>query len=210
MSIFRGLFDRSIALHQRPIGEAAALFPETARYIAHAVEKRRREFLTGRACAHEALAELGAPAEALLPGPHRVPLWPVGFTGSITHTDRDCAAVACRLGSGIRSIAIDLEPAEPLPSCLWDAICRPEERAWIKAQPSESGVLVRSIFSAKECAFKAQFPLTRRMLEFSDVAVELDLAREQFTARYVRGAWQGTTRGRIRMRDGLVACAMAL
>ena len=211
MSIFSGLFDRSVALRQRPIGEAAALFPETARCVAGAVEKRRREFLTGRACAHEALAELGAPAEALLPGPDRVPLWPAGFTGCITHTDRDCAAAACRIRHDIRSVAIDLEPAEPLPPDLWDAICRPEERAWVEAQPStEKGVLVRAIFSAKECAFKAQFPLTRRMLGFHEVAVELELAEERFAVTYPHGAAQCTARGRIRMADGLIACALTL
>ena len=44
--------------------EVAALFPEEEKPVARAVEKRRRRFAGGRACARRALATLGFP-----PGP---------------------------------------------------------------------------------------------------------------------------------------------
>ena len=54
----------------------AALFPEEEAYVARAVEKRRREFTTGRWCARAALQQLGiAPAPLLRdePPPEELP-----------------------------------------------------------------------------------------------------------------------------------------
>jgi len=212
VSIFAGLVDPCIALAERPIAETPeALFAETAECVADAVEKRQREFLTGRACAHDALTALGAPATALLPGADRLPDWPEGFTGSITHTDHYCAAAALRTGNGIRAIGIDLEPQEPLPADLWEMVCRPEESAAIAKLPArEQGLYARALFSAKESAFKAQFPLTRTMLEFSQVGVDLDLANGRFEATYMLGKPQATAQGRIRIADGFIATTLTL
>lgn len=47
----------------------AALFPEEERVVAKAVDKRRREFTTARACARAALGKLGLPpAHPVRPG----------------------------------------------------------------------------------------------------------------------------------------------
>lgn len=212
MSIFAGLLDARFAISERPIAEAtAAMFPEEAHCITHAVEKRRREFLAGRACAHEALSTLGAPSAALLPGSDRMPIWPEGFIGSITHTDRHCAAAVAKSDEGIRSVGIDLEPAEPLPADLWKTVCRLEERAWLEtAAGDERGLLARATFGAKECAFKTQFPLTRTMLEFEDIAVTIDLAGGAFTALFLSGTPVRSAPGRIRIANGLLACALSL
>ena len=44
------------------------LLPAEEPFVRHAVEKRRREFASGRACAREALARMGLPELPLLPG----------------------------------------------------------------------------------------------------------------------------------------------
>ncbi len=212
MSIFAGLLDARVAISEKLISETpAAKFPEEAHYVAGAVEKRRREFLTGRACAHEALAKLSAASAPILAGQDRAPIWPQGFIGSITHSDSYAAAAVARSDGGIRSIGIDLEPAEPLPLDLWETVCLPEERAWLERLPSAAqGLLARAIFSAKECTFKAQFPLTHAMLEFEEIGVTVDLDRGLFTASFLRGAPQSSVEGRIRIANRLLACAIAL
>lgn len=212
MSIFAGLLDARVAISEKLISETpAAKFPEEAHYVAGAVEKRRREFLTGRACAHEALAKLSAASAPILAGQDRAPIWPQGFIGSITHSDSYAAAAVTRSDGGILSIGIDLEPAEPLPLDLWETVCLPEERAWLEGLPSAAqGLLARAIFSAKECAFKAQFPLTHAMLEFEEIGVTVDLDRGLFTASFLSGAPQSSAEGRIRIANGLLACAIAL
>jgi 4'-phosphopantetheinyl transferase EntD len=212
VSIFADLLNGRFAVSEMPIEETpAALFPEEARFVANAVEKRRREFLVGRACAHNALSELGAAPAALLPGPDRVPIWPPGYAGSITHTDRYCAAAVARSDTKIQTIGIDLEPAEDLPEDIRETVCRAEERAWIAGFPTEQqGLLARAIFSAKECAFKAQFPITRTMLEFDEIEVAIDLAREVFTAFFLRGTPRAEAQGRIRIANGFVASTLSL
>jgi 4'-phosphopantetheinyl transferase EntD len=212
VSIFAGLLDGRFAVSEMSIeGAPAALFPEEARFVANAVEKRRREFLVGRVCAHDALAKLGATPAALLAGLDRAPVWPAGYVGSITHTDRHCAAAVARLDAEIQTVGIDLEPAEDLPADLWETVCRAEERAWIAEFPAEQqGSLARAIFSAKECAFKAQFPITRAMLEFDEIGVGIDLAREVFTASFLRGTPTTQAQGRIRIANGFVACTLSL
>lgn len=212
MSIFAGLLDPHVVVIQKPIGTTpTAPFEEERRTVAHAVEKRRREFLTGRACAHEALSALGAAPAPLLPDDDRVPIWPGGFAGSITHTDQVCAVAVARTGNGLRAVGIDLEPAQRLPGDLWETVCRTEELDWLATAPQpDRGVLARALFSAKESAFKAQFPLTRRMLEFEEIAVVLDLARGLFLASYSSGAPQAAVTGRFRISNGLLATAVTL
>jgi 4'-phosphopantetheinyl transferase EntD len=61
------------------------LYPEEEAAVGNAVEKRRREFVTARACAREALAQLGLPAQPIPAGPRGEPVWPQGVVCSITH-----------------------------------------------------------------------------------------------------------------------------
>jgi 4'-phosphopantetheinyl transferase EntD len=65
-------------------GEPSPLYPEEAVHVERAVEKRRRDFALGRACARRALAVLDdRPPTAILVGEERAPVWPEGIVGSI-------------------------------------------------------------------------------------------------------------------------------
>src|SRR6185369_16867773 len=103
------------------------LFPEEEAVVSQAVERRRREFVTGRACARRALAALGVPPAPLLPGPRREPLWPAGVVGSITHCEGYRACAVAR-DTAIASIGIDAEPNAPLPDGVLRLVSLPEER----------------------------------------------------------------------------------
>jgi len=46
----------------------ARLYPEEEAVVARAVDRRRQEFATVRACARSALAQLGVPAGPIVPG----------------------------------------------------------------------------------------------------------------------------------------------
>jgi 4'-phosphopantetheinyl transferase EntD len=74
-----------------------ARFPGEEKLVANAVEVRRTEFITARRCARRALAALGHAPAPLRPGPHREPLRPSGFAGSITHCAGYRAAAVARL-----------------------------------------------------------------------------------------------------------------
>jgi 4'-phosphopantetheinyl transferase EntD len=163
----------------------AALFPEEQAVIADAVEGRRREFATGRACAHAALARLGQSAVPVLRGPGGAPRWPDGTTGSITH----CAgyrAAAVTLTTDVASLGIDAEPDEPLPDHgMLDLIGSGEERARLRelAAGTPGTNWDRLLFCAKESVYKTWFPLARRWLGFELADVIIDAPGGTFTAR---------------------------
>src|SRR5258708_38693026 len=60
-------------------------YPEEMATVANAVDKRRREFATGRSCARDALRELGIEPGPILAGERGMPRWPPGVVGSTTH-----------------------------------------------------------------------------------------------------------------------------
>jgi len=194
--------------------------PEEAAQIAHAVPRRQLEFATVRVCARRAAARLGVAPFVLLNGADRAPLWPADLVGSLTHTGRGtsgyCAAAAAR-ADAMRSIGIDAEQAQPLPSRLWDFVLTPSEQTHLRAMdpdPDAWGLLAKIVFSAKECFYKAQFPLTRQYLGFHQVEIALDLANGAFEARLSPSAPPGmaltASRGRFAVAEDLVKTAIGV
>jgi 4'-phosphopantetheinyl transferase EntD len=194
-----------------------ALFPEEERSLGRAVDKRRREFATGRACAREALARLGVPSTAVGSGPHGEPLWPSGVVGSITHCEgyRACAVAPAR---AVLTIGIDAEGDARLSDGVWAKVAHGGERDLRGATgPVRDGPHLDAVlFSAKEAVYKAWFPLTGRRLGFDDVEVSLDLAAAEFRAKLlvpgapVEGANLTEFRGRWAVEAGVVCTAVIL
>jgi 4'-phosphopantetheinyl transferase EntD len=147
---------------------------EEEEFVRTARAKRRREFSAGRACARAAMERLGVEAKPVPVGANRVPLWPSGLVGSITHCEGFCAAAATseRFAMGL---GVDAEPAEPLPGDITDRVCTPAELDWIAgASPPAGSDWARIVFSAKESVFKCHFPRAGRFFGFLDVEVQFD------------------------------------
>jgi 4'-phosphopantetheinyl transferase EntD len=152
-------------------GNVSLLAPEEASIVAKAVPKRAGEFAAGRLCARLALAELGIANFPLRAAGDRQPIWPAGLVGSITHTEGMCAAVVAdrRL---FRGIGIDTERAATVKPELWPRILTPGELEWLGSlEPDARAGAATLIFSAKEAAYKCQYPLTGERLSFSDLEV---------------------------------------
>jgi len=158
-------------------------FPGEEDLIARAVEGRRREFITARRCAREALAGLGHPATAILPGPRREPLWPAGVVGSITHCPGYRAAAVARRAD-LAGLGIDAERHGPLPEGVEEQVTRPEERDRLaRLAVTHPGIhWDRLLFSAKESVYKAWYPLTGRWLGFEEARLSFDPAASTFRA----------------------------
>ncbi|MGF1465999.1 MAG: 4'-phosphopantetheinyl transferase [Sandaracinaceae bacterium] len=195
--------------------DPAVLHPEEHAVVAKAVEKRKREFAAGRLMARSLLSELGVPPDfRLLPAPHRGPAWPMEVVGSISHTERWAAVAVASARSGVRSVGCDVEGAEDLREELWRSVCTPEEHRWLHHQPAERrGRLAKVMFSAKECFYKLQYPLTETFLGFHAVDVE-PRDNGTFTVRLRReaGALEvgRAFEGAYAIEDGLVATGMTL
>jgi 4'-phosphopantetheinyl transferase EntD len=161
-----------------------ALYPEEEVIVSRAVEKRRREFTTARACARDALGRLGQPQRAIPVGSRGEPLWPAGVVGSITHCDAYRACAVAR-DADLISLGIDAERNEPLPEGLLGDIALPEEcrMLWALAREDPTICWDRLLFSAKETVYKAWYPLARRWLGFEDAILSLDRAAKTYSAR---------------------------
>lgn len=145
--------------------------------VAGAVVKRRREFATVRWCARRALADLGIAPVPILTGEGGAPAWPDGVVGSMTHCDGYRAAAVAHAGE-VNGVGIDAEPHLPLPEGVFASIALPtEQRRDAELRRLAPGIhWDRLLFCAKECVYKAWFPLTRRWLDFSqaDITIEHD------------------------------------
>jgi 4'-phosphopantetheinyl transferase EntD len=193
------------------------LFPEEEMALGRAVQKRRREFTTGRACARAALATLGFDPLPIASGPNGEPCWPQGVVGSITHCEGYRACAAGR-SVEILSIGIDAEPNAALPHGLLTDIARPEELPGLErlALQDPSVRWDRLLFSAKESIYKAWFPLAKRWLGFENAVLTVDAAAGTFAARLlIAGPAHGEgqlreLRGRWMVSDGIILTAIAL
>ena len=171
-----------------PRAKSRQVFPEEQQAVRRAREPRLREFANGRNAARGAMIGLGLDVRAVPMGQDRAPVWPEGLTGSITHDDTACVAIAATR-QNFRALGADLEPDADLPSDLIPEICTKGEQDWLRQQSfSQQGRYARMIFSAKECTYKCQYALSGQMLEFQDLKITLSGDKSEFQARFLRAA----------------------
>jgi 4'-phosphopantetheinyl transferase EntD len=209
--------DEVSAIEARNDLSNVTLFAAEEASVGRAVEKRYREFATGRACAQMALAGLGVPAAPVTTGAQGEPQWPLGVVGSITHCEgyRACAIAH---SAKIVTIGIDAECNASLPEGVLPEIARTEELPWLRDLKHDLPRVHwdRLLFSAKESVYKAWYPLAKRWLGFEEALVTVDPSTETFSARLmVSGPLLAGRRlegfsGRWLVRDGLVLTAIAL
>lgn len=152
---------------------APPLFGGKTRLLERAVDERRREFRTVRACAREAMRQLGWGPAPILRGTRGEPLWPEGLVGSMAHCPGYRVAAVAR-AEAVATIGIDAEPNEPLPDVdMTLLIANAEEGALLSALAVRHLDIAwaRLLFSAMKSVYKAWYPLTGRWLDFHDAMV---------------------------------------
>ncbi len=177
----------------------APLLPEEEACVEEAVERRRRQFAAGRACAREALARLGVSPAPLLREPDRSPRWPAGVVGSISHCQGRCAA-AVAWGSEFAGLGLDVERRGRVTDRLLPRVATPRERARLAA-PGAGEDDATLLFSAKEAVYKCLSRWVSGTLGWHDVEVEF-LAGARIAIRLLR-----ELDGLPRSLEGRYACA---
>lgn len=182
----------------------SALLGGEVHLMSRAVPKRVREFATARTCARSALAELGIAVAPLMPDSCRVPRWPAGTVGSITHCEGFYGAAVAE-SAAITHVGIDAEPHADLASSVVDVVALPGEREQLDClrRQNDFAAAGRLLFSAKEAVFKAAFPHDRRWRDFRDVSLDLRW-NGTFSAVDVSGAPLPPLSGRWRAIGGLI------
>jgi 4'-phosphopantetheinyl transferase EntD len=182
--------------------------------VSRAVEVRRREFTTSRACARLALQQLDVSAGAIPAGERGEPIWPSGVVGSITHCHGYRACAVAR-DQSFFSVGIDAEIHAPLSAGVLEQVAFGREIGMASDRRGDV-CLDRLLFSAKEAVYKAWFPLAHRWLGFEDVELTIDRANATFAARLlvpgplVGGSRLTEFRGRWCVDDGIVATAVTV
>lgn len=174
IAALRGLFDVPVGVGLAD-PRAAHPTPAEAEAVARAIPRRQQEFAAGRAAVRAAFADAGAMAQPVPSGPDRAPVWPAGWRGSLSHSETLCIAVVAR---GMGALGLDLEPDAPLSDDLIAEVCTAQELAAAQRALGDAspGRAARLVFSAKEAAYKAQYPASHRVLDFA--ALEIGFAPE--------------------------------
>lgn len=134
--------------------------------------KRQREFDAGRSCAAVLLNRWDV-AEEVGVAKDRSPIWPDGFAGSISHSDR-WVWVAVAKSEDRPAIGIDTEIVGSPETCdmLANDIVTESERLAIKPLGLSPQVAFTLAFSAKEAFYKCWYPITKSFFEFKQVAIQ--------------------------------------
>ena len=161
---------------------AGVAWPER---LAQAVPKRRREYLAGRLAARAAFHDAGLQGlQDLATGEDRVPIWPAGWHGSISHSGELAVAWAAPAHGAVAcaGVGIDVEHWLSAERCerLQQRIAPELGRLDFSHLPGTSALTLA--FSAKESLFKALFPQVRRYLGF-DAAEVLEVAADASALR---------------------------
>ena len=191
-----------------------ALLPEEQAAIADAIDKRRQQFAAGRIAARRALASLGVSHFPLV-NIDRVPQWPEGIVGTISHTLGYAGVAVARRGT-IQGLGLDVEGASDLKENIWKTVLTDVEREGVMNLPeADRGLTAKVIFSAKECLYKCQCSAGGGWLNFKDAIIEIDREAGSLNA-IVKGNPKGLDRpgldlrGRYLIADDLVFTAMVL
>ncbi len=167
-----------------------------------AVSKRQREYRAGRLCANAALHAAGYP-RAFYPemGEDRLPAWPAGWLGSISHSGEFAVAVAAP-ESACTILGIDIQQRVTLATLLeiQALIAQPHELARFYA--TDSGTRLLLIFSGKESLYKALYPQVRQIQDF-DAAELIHVGADGLEFRLTRH-WSAQWRTGMRIT---VRCA---
>jgi 4'-phosphopantetheinyl transferase EntD len=86
------------------------------------------------------------------------------------------------------SVGLDVECARMLEPRVVRRVVTPFEWQQLAAEGFDAGDLAVTLFAAKEAVYKAQFPLTRRFLDFPEVRIHLNSPEGTFAATVIPAA----------------------
>jgi 4'-phosphopantetheinyl transferase EntD len=163
------------------LGTDAVLFEEEWLAIARAVSSRRQQYAATRHLARDIFGRIGVQPQPVLNRQDRSPIWPVGFHGTITHTEAWCG-VAIASETLVAGVGIDAERAQALDRDVVQRVITQREWQRIEASGRDPLQVAALWFSAKESVYKCVFPTVQRFIGFSEVEVSVDFAVSTFTA----------------------------
>lgn len=193
--------------------QLAIPFPEI---LQQAVAKRRANYLAGRYAASQLLLHKAGCNRAVEIGTDRAPVWPAGWRGSISHTEKWALAILAPLRFHL-ILGVDIETLRPeIMREIATSFTTASERDVLVASglPFETALLIA--FSAKESLFKALYPWVRHFFGFEAAKLcGLSSENNHFTLELTRqlapGLYAGyrTTGQYLLGKDGVITIIVA-
>lgn len=179
-----------------------ALLPGERIGLGRMGEVRRDAYSSGRRVARQALSLFGIRDWAVT-ARGRMPIWPCGIVGSITHSRTVAMAMVGR-GKDLAGIGVDLELERRVTDPLARRVLLPPERERVVEKDWPT-----MLFAAKEAVYKAVNPLVGEYLAFADVEISAS-AEGTYRAAMTRPgdstAAVGTGRGWFQRVEGHWLC----
>ena len=210
MGALKDLFSSSVAIMETRDAKIDASFLSLAErtYLENVSQNRKREFIAGRFCAHEAMVLANVSPEHIQIGGKGEPIWPSNIVGSITHSHGYAAAAVARK-SDIVSLGLDAEIDEPLSSRVLRRISNVQEQEWVE---NVGGTLVQNpgkvLFSAKEATYKAWYPITQEWLGFKEVLINFHDQGNTFTVDIQKNGPIREMHGKYTIRNDVIGTAI--
>ena len=210
MGALKDLFSSSVAIMETRDAKIDASFLSLAErtYLENVSQNRKREFIAGRFCAHEAMVLANVSPEHIQIGGKGEPIWPSNIVGSITHSHGYAAAAVARK-SDIVSLGLDAEIDEPLSSRVLRRISNVQEQEWVE---NVGGTLVQNpgkvLFSAKEATYKAWYPITQEWLGFKEVLINFHDQGNTFTVDIQKNGPIREMHGKYTIRKDVIVTAI--
>ncbi len=159
-------------------------FPASLR---SAVDKRKSDYLAGRALSNRAFQSLGLEPVNVPIGPKRGPVWPAGINGSISHTKGYCTSI---LSADPRVfVGVDIEGllSENGLKSVHRIAFSDTERSFATTQTAFTQQYLGSlVFSAKETLYKCLFPIVQAFFGFDAAEVYQSIGTEIVRLRLTR------------------------
>ncbi|WP_163868266.1 4'-phosphopantetheinyl transferase family protein [Myxococcus eversor] len=164
----------------------------------HMTLSRRAEFIGGRLAAKQALRDAGHANPVVAADAQGVPIFPVGYVGSIAHKYGRAVAIAAR-SSAAQGLGIDLEFDENHDEASLAAeVITDVEQRWLAAVCAAEPMLLSPstlVLAAKEAIYKAVFQITRTAFDFDDAEVRFAPGSRSFRAVRFPGVENLTVHG---------------
>jgi len=149
---------------------------------------RLAEFTAARRAAQTAMCEAGYPPLPLGKGPSGQPLWPLGQTASLAHTDQWAACLIAKRHRPLIGLGLDFESNR--------RIINQRTAEGVLSKQEQSLILgpgdLLATFCIKEALFKCLHPLGQVWFGFKDARL-VALEPERFAIELLVQVWPGKT-----------------
>ena len=136
-------------------------------HLERAIPKRKAEYTAARLLAWRIQESHGATPSNVGTGPKRAPIWPAGWSGSISHTGPYVAVWMSRSPNALMGLDIETVAKSKSLEAICSMVLQPAE---LEVLGSDAWVLTAA-FSAKECLYKCLFPQVGRFFGFESARV---------------------------------------